>query len=330
VQPASGQTKDFSGPVAYTVTGITGKTRTYTVTVKPALSSSKDITRFTIPGVPNAEAVIGAVPDTDGTYPLAVWVPAGLPLDSIAPVITHTGVSITPSTGTPLNFTGSQTYTVTAEDGSTKTYKVTVDAHDDDIKIITSFIFNEVPVDEGAPVRAVGSINQNTNTVTVTVPSGADVSALVPTITYIGKSISELGGSDRTSNPFTGAGQDFVTPKIYIVKDQSGVGWNYTVTVIKQNTFTVTFTGEAEKTVINSNTFDQTNGVVTIIINTGNVSPPYGWYVDGVKRLLPDDQDTFSLNVGNGSFAPGRHEITVSGKKDGLYYTGKVYFEVSR
>jgi hypothetical protein len=331
VQPGSGQTKDFSGPVAYTVTGITGKKRTYTVTVTPTPSNSKDITRFTIPGVPDAAVVIGAVPDTNGEYPIDVWVPAGLPLTSIAPAITHTGVSITPSADTPLNFTGPQTYTVTAEDGSTKKYKATVNARNDDAKIMTSFIFNEVPIIEGAPVRAVGSIDQGNHTVTVTVPSGGTITSLVPTITYIGKSISENGDTgDRTSNPFTGTAKSFDSPQTYTVKDQKGVGQAYTVTVIKQNTVTVIFTGEAEKTVIKTNTFDQEKGIVTVEINTDNVSSPYGWYVDGIKQPVPSDQSTFSLNVASGSFAPGRHEIMVSGKKDGLHYTGKVYFEVSR
>jgi hypothetical protein len=330
VQPASGQAKDFSGPVAYTVTGTSGKTRQYTVTVTPTPSNAKDITRFTIPGVPSAETVISAVTDSDGTYPIAVWVPTGLPLNSIAPAITHTGVSISPSPGTPLNFNTSQKYTVTAEDGSTKTYTVSVKTRDDDAKIMTSFIFNEVPVSEGAPVRAVGSINQTAHTVSVKVPYNANVSSLVPTITYIGKSISGPGGSDRTANPFTGTAQNFNTNKTYTVKDQNNGEQTYTVTVTKQSPFTVSFTGEIETSVIASNTFDQNSGVVTVTVDTGNVSAPYEWYVNGVKQPAPNTQTTFSLNVGDGSFTPGRHEIMVSGKKNGLHYTTKVYFDVSR
>jgi hypothetical protein len=258
-------------------------------------------------------------------------VPAGLPLDTIAPVITHTGASITPSPGTPLNFNGgSQTYTVTAGDGTTKTFKVTVSPRDDDAKIMTSFIFNEVPVSEGTPVRAVGSIDQDAHTVTVTVPATADASGLVPTITYIGKSISEPGGSNRTSNPFTGAKQNFGSSQTYAVKDQTGGEQGYAVTVIKQSPVTVAFTGEVENDVIKENTFDQKKGVVAVEIDTDKVSPPYGWYVNGVKQAVPDNQAAFSLNVGDGSFTPGRHEIIVSGKKSGLHYTAKVYFEVSR
>jgi hypothetical protein len=56
---------------------------------------------------------------------------------------------------------------------------------------------------------------------------------------------------------------------------------------------------------------------------------PYEWYVDGLKQPVPNTQNIFALNVGDGTFTPGRHEIMVSGKKGGLHYTGKVYFTVS-
>jgi hypothetical protein len=51
--------------------------------------------------------------------------------------------------------------------------------------------------------------------------------------------------------------------------------------------------------------------------------------VDGVKQAVSNTTAIFTLNVGNGSFIPGRHEIMVSGMKNGLHYTGKVYFVVS-
>jgi hypothetical protein len=330
VRPGSGAVNSFATPATYTVTGSTGKTRSYLVTVNPAPSSTKDITSFAFPSVPGAETVIGAVPDSDGTYPLAVWVPSGTALGGLAPVISHTGVSVNPPSGTVRDFNVPQIYTVTAEDGSAKTYKVTVTPQNTDAKILTSFVFNEVPFGSSpvSYVRAVGSIDQDGKTVTVTVPNTADITNLIPTLTYIGKSVTEPGGSAQTANPFTGAGKSYDAGQTqnYIVNGQNSPGQGYTVHVIKQIAETVDFTGETD-IVFASSTFNQQTGVITVTVDTGQgVTAPYEWYVNGVKQVAIGEQFTLSVN----GFTPGKHEIMVSGRKNGLHYTGKVYFTVSK
>jgi hypothetical protein len=194
---------------------------------------------------------------------------------------------------------------------------------------MTSFVFNEVPV-TGGTIRAVGSIDQDAHTVDVTVPPGADVSALAPFITYIGRSIAEPGGSDQTANPFAGGAKDFSGPQTYTVRDQSNSAQDYAVRVIKQSPVAVNFTGETEGQVIQSSVYDQQTGVITLTVDSAHVGGPYEWYVDGVKQGVSNTETTLTLNVGSGTFLPGRHEITVSGKKGGLHYTGKVYFDVFR
>jgi parallel beta-helix repeat protein len=62
----------------------------------------------------------------EGAKTVSVTVPYGTVITNIAPVITHTGASISPDTGAALDFTTQQTYTVTAEDGTTAAYTVTV------------------------------------------------------------------------------------------------------------------------------------------------------------------------------------------------------------
>jgi hypothetical protein len=328
VKPASGAVNDFSGPVTYTVIGNSGKTRPYTVMVNSSPSAGKDITRFTFPGIPDSETIIGALPDPDGSYPVSVWVPAGTDLDNRGPDITYTGVSITPDLGSSLNFNTPQTYTVTAEDGSVKTYKVRVGTQSGDTKVITSFIFEEVPVTGGTD-RVAASVNQSTYTITAEVPFTADLSQLRPTLTYIGKSIAGPSGGDKTANPYTDAPRDFSNNQIYTVKDRKGAGQFYVVTVIRKSSVTVQFEGETEKDIIVSKDFNQTTGVFTVTVNTANVNSPYEWYLDGVKQPVSNTEAVFTLNVGNGTFTPGKHEIMVSGQKDGLHYTGKAYFTVS-
>ncbi|GHV06044.1 hypothetical protein FACS189485_13930 [Spirochaetia bacterium] len=80
--------------------------------------SSKEITAFSF----SSPAATGAIDGTD----ITVTVPLGTSVISIAPQITHTGVSISPASGEAGDFTDPVTYTVTAEDGSTRDYRVTV------------------------------------------------------------------------------------------------------------------------------------------------------------------------------------------------------------
>jgi hypothetical protein len=333
VNPGSNRANNFNGPVLYTVTGINGKTRSYTVTVTKTPSSSKDLTSFDFPGVAGSETIIGAVPDAYGNYPVSVWVPAGTDLSNLSPDIVYSGISIGPASGAPQNFNNPQTYIITAEDGSTKTYKVTTTPLDGDSKLITSLVFNEVPLSGGGTIRALGAIDQGKYTITATVPSTADIRGLAPTITYIGRSIVGPSGGDQTANPFTDAARNFFgVSQTYTVKDQNGKTQIYTVRVSRQSAVTVAFMGNVDRTVIGSNVFDQTTGIITISANTAEtvgVGPPYEWYVDGVKQGVSSTESVFTLNVGTGNFTPGRHEIMLSGRANGLHYTGKVSFTVA-
>jgi len=116
VSPASGTAQDFTYPVEYMVTAADGSTKTYTVTVTAAAISAEDITVFSIMGIDGAIRA-----DT-----ISLTVPYGTDLTSLTPTITITGASVTPASGTAQDFTYPVEYMVTAADGSTKTYTVTV------------------------------------------------------------------------------------------------------------------------------------------------------------------------------------------------------------
>jgi hypothetical protein len=118
IDPAADEERNFSNSVTYTVTAADSNTKAYTVTVTVAPSTAKSITAFSLAG----EA--GTIDETAGT--IAVTVPYGTDVTSIAPTITHDGASISPAAGVPQNFTSPVTYTVTAADSSTKAYTVTV------------------------------------------------------------------------------------------------------------------------------------------------------------------------------------------------------------
>ena len=84
-----------------------------------AATTSTGITSFSISGV------VGAVNNTTNT--ITITLPRGTDVTKLTPVIATNGVkSLTPGSGETVNFTNAVTYTAAMEDGSSKTYTVTV------------------------------------------------------------------------------------------------------------------------------------------------------------------------------------------------------------
>ena len=82
-------------------------------------TTAKGITSFSINGV------AGAVNNSTNT--ITITMPRGTDVTKLTPVIATNGVkSLTPGNGETVNFTNAVTYTVAMEDGSSKTYTVTV------------------------------------------------------------------------------------------------------------------------------------------------------------------------------------------------------------
>ena len=122
-----------SGSLTYTLAIAGGETKTITngrftmpagdvsITCKweTATTTAKGITSFSISGV------VGAVNNTTNT--ITITLPRGTDVTKLTPVIATNGVkSLTPGTGETVDFTNAVTYTAAMEDGSSKTYTVTV------------------------------------------------------------------------------------------------------------------------------------------------------------------------------------------------------------
>mgnify|MGYP003288530221 FL=1 len=92
-----------------------------TITCKweTATTAAKGITSFSVSGV------VGAVNNTTNT--ITITLPRGTDVTKLTPVIATNGVkSLTPGSGETVDFTNAVTYTAAMEDGSSKTYIVTV------------------------------------------------------------------------------------------------------------------------------------------------------------------------------------------------------------
>ncbi|MDP2761925.1 MAG: ice-binding family protein [Sideroxyarcus sp.] len=212
---------NFSSPVAYTVTAANTTTAIYTVTVTFAGSTAKALTAFSFAGFPGSAGTINEPAKT-----VAVTVPFGTNVTALVATFATTGYNVKVGTTTQTsastanNFTAPVAYIVTAQNGSTATYTVTVTVAPNPAKALTAFSF-------AGYTGASGTINEVAKTVAVTVPFGTDVTTLVATFTSTGP-VVKVGTVVQTS---TATPNNFNTPRAYIVTAADATTATYTVTV---------------------------------------------------------------------------------------------------
>lgn len=215
VSPSSGEAADFSKdkqPVVYTVKAADKSTQAYKVYVDTgAANSEKLITSFKL----QAPAVAGEIDQKARTIRLEV--PYGTKLNQLVPIIeTSAGATVSPHSGSKLDLSTENTFTVTAQDGSTAEYSVTVQVEKSSEKTIERFAF------EGLEPGIEGDIDKTNNIITLTLPYGTKIDNLVPTI-----KVSEAA----TVEPKSGAANDFTNECSYTVTAQDGSKANYVVKV---------------------------------------------------------------------------------------------------
>jgi uncharacterized lipoprotein YddW (UPF0748 family) len=121
VDPASGVVQDFSKFVIYTVTASNGAKKVYTAVVTIGPSNIARINSFKFP-----DLFLTATPASPANN-LAVEVPFGTNLSNLKVEMTtaETGSTVSPSSGTSVNFSQPVSFVVTAPDATTKaTYTV--------------------------------------------------------------------------------------------------------------------------------------------------------------------------------------------------------------
>ena len=179
--------------------------------------NTKSITAFSLPSL----EVAGTIDQKLET--IAVMVPYGTDIKALVATFTTTGSSVKVgskvqvSGTTANNFTKTVTYTVTAVNGTTAKYKVTVTPSSN--KAITAFSF--------ASVGAAGTVDEGAKTIAVTVPAGTNVSALVATFTTTGASVSVVGVAQVSGT----TANNYANPVTYTVTAEDGSAATYTVTV---------------------------------------------------------------------------------------------------
>jgi hypothetical protein len=132
----------------------------YAVTVDVALPADKVITKFAIDGYPDVSVVINDGGDLDAEGSITAVLPYGVSLTNLTPLIQYKGLKLDPASGTARNFSAPVYYTVTAQNTTTKTYKVTLTNEPANTDtgifdfVITRLTIKEVPAVVGPPVSS--------------------------------------------------------------------------------------------------------------------------------------------------------------------------------
>ena len=122
VSPSSGNQVDFTNPVNYAVTAEDGSKTTYKVVVHIEKNNEANILSFKIGILHNIDLDI----DQEAKI-ISYSYPYGTDIKAISPLITvSTGATVKPESKQAQDFTNPVVYTVTAENGNTKEYTVTI------------------------------------------------------------------------------------------------------------------------------------------------------------------------------------------------------------
>ncbi len=234
----SGETaNDFTSPVVYTVTAADGSTGNYTVTVTIAPMTAKEMTVFGFTSVLNSGAGINN--DIAGVISgnnISLTVPYGTVLTALKATFSITGVKVQVGSAvqtsgvTANNFTSPVVYTVTASDGSTKNYTVTLTMSPITAREITTFGFTGA-LNSAALINSdtACTINEPSKAITLTVPFYTVLTGLKATYLTTGVNV-KIGSTLQTSGV---TANDFTSPVVYTVTAGDSSTKNYTVTITK-------------------------------------------------------------------------------------------------
>jgi hypothetical protein len=208
---------DFTSPVAYVVTAADGSTTSYNVTVIVASVTAKAITAYSLRGV------AGTINESAKT--IAATLPYGTAVTSLIATFTSTGHGVPTvaavaqiSGTTPNDFTSPVAYVVTAADGSTTSYNVTVIVASVTAKAITAYSLSGIT----------GIITEPAHSILVTLPTGTVVTNQIATFTSTGHGVPTVAGVNQLSGVTP---NNFTTPKAYLVTAADASTATYTVSV---------------------------------------------------------------------------------------------------
>ena len=189
-------------------------------TDEPELPSDKIITSFSFRAVDNPD-IPGDVQGTITADEIHFTFAAGVPVISLRPTVVFDGSKLSPASGIAVDFSNPVTYTVTAQNKSTREYTVIVTVEPEILsteKSLTSFSFQKA---DNPTLAEDISATISGQLIACTLPAGTSLTALKPTIGHTGNIV----------NPASGTANNFTSPVTYTIIAEDGSQADYTVTV---------------------------------------------------------------------------------------------------
>ena len=284
------------------------------VVLKVATRALTLVPKGTVRAMVRAASV--TMPVTGGDNPWKLKAVMAL-VAALTPTITITGASVSLSSDVANNFSSPVVYTVTAADASTQPYTVTVTVAASPAKAITAFSF--------ASPAATGVIDETLHTIAVTVPYGTVVTALTPTITFTGASVSLASGLTT----------DFTSPVVYTVTaaDSSTQAYVVTVTVAPPPSFPKAITAFAFSSPAASGVVNETLHTIAVTVPFGTdvtaLAPTIAITGASVSPLSAAPQNftspvTYTVTAADASTQPYVVTVTVAGPAIGQSYGGGI------
>ena len=292
LQESGVTTNDFSNPVTYRVTAEDGTTEDYMVSVTPK-STEKSITSFSFTQALNsnlsASQVDGVIDESAKTISVKVngnALPNLIATFSISAGARLEVAGIPQVSGVTTNdFSNPVTYRVTAEDGSTEDYTVSVTAKSTE-KSIISFSFTQALNPNLSTSQDNGVIDESGKTITLKV-NGKALPNLIATFSISAGAKLEVAGALQESGITS---NDFSNPVTYRVTAEDGSTADYVVSVTPKSTgksiISFSFTQALNPNLSTSQdngVIDESGKTITLKVN-GNA--------------LPNLIATFSISVG--------------------------------
>jgi hypothetical protein len=304
------------------------------------LSSEKEITAFNITLKNGEEPKIGVIDPVTRT--IVVTLPVTTQVTWLVPAVTISDLAVvSPASGMEVDFSAPKTYTVTAEDGTTQDYLVTVNVElGSSAKDITVFSLKAKDADVDVGKGAITG-----QTIIVPVPQGTDLTQLIPAFTASpSASVSDADGTPVK----TGLVGDFSAPVYYTVTAQDGSTKEYVVIVkiadeavglsidlVKDSIVSLFGITKAELDSTTTGILLHLEGsntrreaVVSLTGFDNNAPDKVTWVVDSGNQLLPNVGNVFTIKAS--SYTIGRHWVEVTGTKNGVQYSKTFYFTVDK
>ncbi|OGG99118.1 MAG: hypothetical protein A2600_04915 [Candidatus Lambdaproteobacteria bacterium RIFOXYD1_FULL_56_27] len=201
-------------------------------TTNTSPSSAKAFTAFSFTSATNSGLSSNVTGLISGGGNISLTVPYGTTVTALKASFTTTGSSVTvggtaqTSGVTTQDFTSPVTYKVTAADGTSQNYTVTVTVASNTAKAITAFSFTSA-LNSGAGITADVTATISGTRIYAMVPMGATVTALKPSFTTSGASVT-VSGVTQTSGS---TASNFTNPLTYRVTAADGSTQDYSVKV---------------------------------------------------------------------------------------------------